>query len=1039
MKPNPAAPKKVGNSLINLFAEHKVAANLLMLSMIFIGIWALTRLNIQLLPTFIVNEVTIEIPWRGANAEDIERSITIPIEQEVRDLDFIKEIRSTSRLGMSLIIVEFDQGTNMGEATERVRERVSLVRNLPQESEPPRVSKREHFDPIAKLIIQSPGDLEEIRPIIHRIEDELLDKGIAKINIRGLPDLKMAVYVSMAKIAELQFSLVDIARVIAQRSQDLPAGTIGEAQAATQIRAKEQQRSIRGFAELPLLTDRTGQLIRLGDVAELMKVSRSNEIKMRYRDKPAVEMQLLRSVTGNSLTSAKRLQDWLKLESKNLPETVQLKVYDESWRYIKGRINLLLKNGAGGLVLILGILFFFLNARIAFWVAVGIPISFLAALAILYIAGGSINMVSLFAMIMTLGIIVDDTIVVSEETLSLMQRGVAKLDAVQLGAKRMFVPVMASSLTTICAFFPLMLIGDIIGTILFAIPLVVIAVILASLLECFLVLPGHLYHSFRRHNPVEEHPLRTRINARFFHFRDQVFRPLAKAAIHSPLATLTAAFSVFAISLSLVFAGWINFNFFPSPDGRLIYANVKFSATAPDEDKRAFLQALEQSVWQTASKTPLKDPNIPFIQTVLQIENYDPLLREQGNTYASLAVELLEPDDRLITNREFIRAWKKNIVVPASVETLTVTAPRSGPPGQDIDIEIAGGTPDVLKKTAEKVKALLSQYPGVSAIEDDMPFGQPQLVFQLKPEGRALGLTTESVGAQVRAAFTGAVAQIYYDQDDEVEVRVQLPPKESDDLFTLAKYPIITANGDMVLLSSIAEFRMEKGIDILRHTDTQLTVHVTGDVDPDITNANKVLASLQKQAFPQLANENGVRFSLSGRAEEQAGTLKDMQYGMILAFAMIYIILAWVFSSYLWPFMVMLAIPLGLAGAIFGHVLMGIDLTILSLFGFFGLSGIVINDSIILITRFRELLNEGMPLEEAIVEASCQRLRAVLLTSLTTICGLMPLLFETSLQAQFLIPMATSISFGLAFATLLILVVVPASLMLLERRRRLAE
>lgn len=1029
--PQPPSPK-VGNGFINLFASHRVAANLLMLSMIFIGLWALTRLNVQFLPTFIVNEVSIEVPFRGANAEDIQRSITIPIEQEIRDLDYIKEIRSTSRLGISIINVEFEQGTDMGEATERVRERVGLVRDLPQGIEPPRVSKREHYDPIAKLIVQSPGDLEEIRPIIHRIERELLDNGIAKITVRGLPDIKIAVYVDMPTIAELRVSLNEIASVIARRSRDVPAGTIGERQATTQVRAIEQQRSIRGFRELPVLTDRNGQLVRLGDIAKVEKAPRSQQIKMKYNDDPAVELQLLRSVTSNSLTSAKILREWLESEAKKLPETVTLQVYDESWRYVKGRINLLLKNGAGGLILILGVLFLFLNSHIAFWVAVGIPTSFLAALSVLYLAGGSINMVSLFAMIMALGIIVDDTIVVSEETLSLVQRDVPSLQAVQMGAHRMLSPVMASSLTTISAFLPLMLIGDNIGTILFDIPLVVISVIIASLLECFLVLPGHLYHSFRRKDPTTQSEFRQQFNKSFTHFRENKFRKLASYAIHAPYTTLACAFSSFAISVTLVIGGWVNFNFFPSPDGRMIYAVANFSAASSDQEKLAFIDTLKQSLEKTLEEYPTPNGTKSLVQTKLSIERYDPLSREQGSGIVSYAVELLEPDDRTVTNKQFIETWRNNTTVPANVESFTITAPRAGPPGKDIDIKISGGDTQTLKNTAETVKNLLRQFPGVSDVQDDMPFGQTQLIFSLKPEGRAIGLTTESVGEQVRAAFTGVIAQIYFEEEDEYEVRVQLPPNESEDIFSLAKLPIITAENEVVLLENVADFKQTKGVDILRRSDTKLSVNVTAEVDATQTNANKVLSVLEEQHFGKIASESGVDFSLAGRSEEQADTLSDMKYGLILALAMVYIILAWVFSSYLWPFAVMLAIPIGLSGAIFGHLVMGIDLTILSLFGFFGLSGIVINDSIILITRFRELLHDGQDKRQAIIDASCQRLRAVLLTSLTTIGGLTPLLFERSLQAQFLIPMATSICFGLAFATLLILLVVPATLVIIE-------
>lgn len=1019
-------------SLISLFVRHKVAANLLMLFIIIVGFWSLRQLNVQFLPTINILEVNIDVVWRGASAEDVERLVTLPIEQELNDLDYVDEIRSTSALGHASITVEFEQGTDMGEATERVRESVNqAIGDLPEDSEQPTVVRVENFERVSRLLITTLGNLDELRPLVRQYERELLDAGIAKVSVQGLPEERMTVSVSMARIAELNVSLPTIAKRIAALSQDVPAGTIGRGEVGRQIRSLDKQRSILGFEQLPLFSDDNGRLIRLGDIATISREPFEQEPQVFYKGLPAVIMTLQRTASANSLKSAEIIQNWIAEKTPTLPAGMTIKEFDASWELIKGRINLLLGNGVQGLILILGLLFFFLNARVAFWVAVGIPISFLAAMFVLLMAGDSINMVTLFAMIMTLGIIVDDTIVVGEETLTQIQRGEPYLTACELGAKRMFVPVLASSLTTITAFMPLMMIGDIIGTILFSIPLVVVSVILASLLEGFLVLPGHLYHSFRRNGKTTISKFRHTVDQRFEKFKHKYFRPLIVKAVEMPMTALAIAVGFLLINVGVVAAGWINFNFFPTPDGNTIYADVQFVSGTSQKEKNAFMVQLETALDKTVAFYAESDPDL--VQLSVRFDNLLPLNNTQGEQYAALMVELKETDKRSVTNIELSERWRSYVGDLPNIEALTIQAPRAGPPGKDIDIVLSGGNNQQLKAASNELQTILANYTGVSNIKDDMPYGQEQLIFKLNAQGRALNLTAGDVGEQIRAAYTGALAQTFFEGEDEIDVRVILPAQERDSIFSLERLPLVTPEGETVLLSTVVDLIPQTGVDVLRHTDTKLTVHVTAEVDPNVANSNKILSQLMSDSLPKLSKKHGLKYRLAGRSEEQAKTLTDMKYGLFVALALIYIVLAWVFASYGWPIAVMAAIPIGLSGAIFGHIVMGIDITILSLFGFFGLAGIVINDSIILIMRFKECLQEGLDTAHALVEASMQRFRAVLLTSLTTIAGLTPLLFERSLQAQFLIPMAVSITFGLAFGTLLILVVVPASLMLYER------
>lgn len=1019
---------------IGLFASHPVAANLLMLLMIFSGIWALSSMNTQFFPKYDLNFINVFTVRTGANAEDIEQSITIPLEQELRNVDHIKKMTSSSRLGASSILIEFNEDTDMGLALNQVKEKVGLVRNLPEDAEEPEVVKIEDYEPVARVLVTGTDNLNELRPLVRQFERELLERGIAKVEFDGLPQEEIAIQVNSQTLKELGLSLNQIASKISSISRDVPAGTIGKFESAKQLRTLQQARTIRDFEELTLLADRDGRLIKLGDVATITRRPLETETRVFFKGQSAIDMSLLRVGDSDSLEAAAIIDNWLTETQPKLPPNIKLTLYEQNWQLIVERINLLLKNGLGGLILIVGILFFFLNTRVAFWVAVGIPVSFMATLAVTQLFGSSINMISLFALIMALGIIVDDAIVVAEDAMTHFQRGENALKAAEGGALRMLPPVMSSSLTTISAFLPLMLVSGIIGAILFTIPLVVVCVIIASLIESFLVLPGHLYHSFKSHSRDEISDFRKRLDAGIVNFRETKFRPVVTWAIHNRWSTIAASVGFLLVALSLAISGRINFNFFPSPEGTLTFANVQFVSGTPPSDVSNFLRHLETSLAQTEEEL---SPESKLVNIAVTRQNktfsQDPGGTNTGENVGSLYVELISPDKRDINNEDFIQAWKQRINIPAGVENFSIAEAIAGPPGKDLDIKISHArTTQDLKLAALEMANIVKQYSGVSNIQDDLPYGQEQLVFSLTPVGETLGFTAVEVGQQIQAAFSSQLIQIFNEAEDEVEVRIMLPDNERYTFSTLSNLTLITPNGESVPLPSVVDFSTQRGIDVLRHTDGLLTVHVTANIDTRINNANKIINTLQTEVLSDFTRKFGVKVAFEGKAEEQRDTLGDLARGLVFAVSLIYIILAWVFASYSWPIAVMAVIPFGIAGALFGHFFMGLDLTLLSIFGLFGLSGIVINDSIVLITFYRQLRLAGMKATEAIIEASCQRFRAVILTSLTTIAGLTPLLFETSLQAQFLIPMATSISFGLAFGTLLVLLVVPALLTIVE-------
>lgn len=1021
------------HGLIDLFLRHRLAANLLVALMILGGSFALLKLNTQFFPSFALDFVTVRVVWAGAAAEDIERGITNPLEQDLRDVDNLRNMTSTSALGVAAITLEFAAGTDMTLALEQVKDRVDQQRNLPEAAETPVITRIVRYEPVARILIHGPEHPDDLRILARQFERDLLERGIARISFTGLAEEELNIAIPSLELYNTDLTLGEIAQRIHTLSRDLPAGSIGLLDTARQIRSLEQGRDVLAFADLPLRNDTELGPLRLGEIADIERRPRDGQVSVMMDGQPALEMQLLRSETGDSLKAARILDQWLQEVRPTLPPGVTVEVIDALWELLWERIQLLLKNGLGGLVLVLGILFLFLNRHVALRVALGIPIAFTAALVVLWLVGGTINMMSLFGFIMSLGIIVDNAIVVSEHAYTLHQRGQSATEAAGNGAKRMLAPVISASLTTVAAFLPLMLIGGIIGNILFDIPLVVICVIIATLAIAFLILPAHLKGVMERLEEPRPGSLRARFDHGFAQLRDGPFRRSVTLAVDHAGITLALAVAAVILAVGLAASGRIGFTFFPAPEGTVLNAGVNFVAGTPPERVAAFMDRVETTLYAVEAESGQSFVRATVVRRGIGIDPGDGNA-PRGDQFGTIQVELVSPEARSIANREIIQRWQERVVLPPGIENFSINERRAGPPGRDLDVRLTGDDPDALKAAALEVAELLDDFPGVYAITDDTPFGREQLIYRLRPEGLALGLTTEDVGAQLRNAFEGRLVQLFQDGLEEVEVRVRLPDHERHSSATLEHLMLRLPSGAWAPLDQVVILESRQGFETLRHADARLAIHVSGEVDRSVNNAGRIRAALEDGPLETIAQRYGVQYSFQGRAAEQAETFADMRMGLILALGLMYLTLAWVFASWGWPLIVMAIIPFGLLGAFLGHWIMGVELTILSMFGLFGLTGIVVNNSIILVSFYQSLRSEGLYLREAIIEAACQRLRAVLLTSATTIAGLTPLLFERSLQAQFLIPMAISIVFGLGVATLLVLLVIPALLRLYENR-----
>nr|VFJ62315.1 MAG: Multidrug efflux pump subunit AcrB [Candidatus Kentron sp. FM]VFJ64695.1 MAG: Multidrug efflux pump subunit AcrB [Candidatus Kentron sp. FM]VFK14496.1 MAG: Multidrug efflux pump subunit AcrB [Candidatus Kentron sp. FM] len=1023
-------------NLIEIFARHRVAPNLLMAFMLLMGTWGILELNVQFFPNFTRDVIMVKVVWTGASAEDVESGITTPLEQALRNLDGLDGITSISTSGLSFIALEYVEDTDISRALDRVDEQVGSVRDLPTDAEEPEINYVVHYEQVARVLLTAPGDPRKLRRLVHNMKRQLLARGLGKVMLVGLPEEEIAIQVPAHRLRSHGLSLEEISNRIVEENRELPAGSIGRDDALRELRSISQRRTEQGFERLPLGEGAQGEKLTVGDVATVVRRPRDDELELTFRGQPAVELITLRTEDSDALEAARILERWVNDIRPTLAPGIELRLFDQRWQVIEGRINILLENGLVGLLLVFVVLFLFMNIHVAWWVAVGIPASFFATLAILYLAGGTINMMSLFGLIITLGIIVDDAIVVGESAYyASYQGGTKALQAAQSGAQRMLAPIISASLTTIASFLPLAFLSGVLGSIMFDIPFVVICALIASLVECFLVLPGHLAGALGRVHKKRSYALRRSLDEGFAHFQNGVFRPLVTFAISHRRLTMSISMAFMILSLALVTSGRLGFAFFPPIESNVILASASFVSGTEAEQVERFLRHLESTLHATDAKLGggLLDTDITHHGIAVFADDEQHI--RQGDAFGSLVVELIPSDFRTVRTEDFMRTWESLIEIPAGMESFTISARRDGAPGSDIEILITGANPTAsrLKMAAEALKLALGSVPGVSAIEDDTPHGAQQLIYELTPLGEILGLTLQSVGQQLRAAFDGQLTQVFNDGYDEVEVRVLLPDEERRRLATLRQLSILTPGGEYVPLEDVVSLDRQRGFESLRHDSGELAIKVTANIDYRIANVNRIQHVLKRDALPGINERFDVKCEFIGRASDQADGISDIEMGALYALAMIYIVLAWVFSSYGWPLIIMAIIPFGIVGGVLGHWLMGIELTILSLCGLLGLTGIIVNDSIILVSFYQQLRRAGVAVQAAIIEAACQRLRAVLLTSVTTIAGLTPLLLEDSFQAQFLIPMAVSISFGLGFATFLVLLLVPTLLSFYEQ------
>jgi multidrug efflux pump subunit AcrB len=1001
-------------SLLDLFVRHKNAANLLMVLLILFGVWGISKLNRQFFPSLEVGTINISLQWSGASAEDVQKNLLQVIEPTVRFLDNVKSMDSQAREGRGTITLEFERNTDMRQAEAQVEAAVEAITNLPEDAEKPEIDRPKFFDPIADIGISGPFPESTLRQYARDIRDGLLDAGVDRVTFTGYRAREIRVLVDDAKLRQLGLTTADISRIISQNTADRPSGSV-EGDIEAQIRAIAKDVNVRELQNLEIRTSPTGEKLLLGDVATIEDGYDKDQSVGYMRGQRAIQLSVSRSATADTVESFEKMQNYLDSIRGELPETLQVEVFNAAASLVEDRLALLIKNGVTGLLLVLVVLFIFLDFRIAFWVAVGIPVSILATLGVMYFTGQTINMISMFALLLTLGIIVDDAIVVGEHTATRYALGDTRQEAAIAGAGRMAAPVIAASLTTMAAFGPILLVGDVIGQILSALPMVVIAVLIASLIECFLVLPGHLAHALPKERKASGW-FRRNFDNGFDFFKERIFGWLADLTYKWRYATVAVALSLGILGGALIPAGKLGFEFFPSVEGETVNVSAIFQPGVPQEEMYGLVEQVEAAIKKVeAELTPEGEKTIVTSFAYLDLENGQ----------ANLSIFLTPSELRSVRTNEIGRAIRENIPTIAGVDRISVREPRGGPPGRAIDVQFSGAEVPVLKQASEELQGILEGFEGVQAISDTLSYGKPELVLELTPRGRALGFSLETLGSQIRDTFEGKLARRVAEEEEEISIRVEQVTSGAGTA-ALRDLWVRSDAGNFVPLSEVVTFADQQGFNRIVREEGKTVVSVRADTDTTIVQAAEVLERLENDYLGAIAGKYGVNYSFGGTQAEQSAAFGDLQLGGLIALGVMYIIISWIFASYFAPLAVMLIIPFGVVGAIWGHYLMGYNLTIISMMGLLGLAGILVNDSIVFVSRLQERVEEGDSLAVAATGAARDRLRAVLLTSLTTIGGLAPLLFETSLQAQFLIPMAITIVFGLGLATMLVLFLVPA-------------
>ncbi len=1022
--------RRVGRGILGYFVAHHTAANLLLMLMLVGGVYAASQLRSQYLPDFVIEQVTVTVVWPGAGPEDVDSAIISTLDPPLLAVEGVTGTSSVSQEGRGTVAVAFEQGWDMGRAAEDIKSVVDSIRTFPDSIEDPVIRRTDYRDRVTDVVIHGPVSIDQLNRFATEFQQLLFQDGITRTQIAGAEDAVIRVAVPEANLIRHDVSLSAIATAIRAETEARPAGDVSGG--ATRIRTGVERRSPEEIAAIAIRTNPDGGRLFVRDVAEITVEGPETGRAFYWGENPAVTVRVDRSELGDSIEMQAQVQAVADTLALSLPEGVEIRLTNVRAEEIKARLSLLLENGALGLALVLVFLFLFLSARTAFWVAMGIPAAFGAAIGIMWLGGITLNMVSLFGLIICLGIVVDDAIVVGEHADFLSEKGLSPAEAAEGAARRMAAPVFAATITTIIAFAGITFVEGRFGTLVRDIPLTVCAVLVASLIESFIILPAHMRHALaaKGRQTIWDWPSR-QFNKGFNRVRDGLFRPFMKIVIRGRYPVLAAAIAAILVSATLFLDGTVKWRFWNAPEVGTVTANIAMLPGAKRSDTREQLREMQRALDRTNAEFLEKYGVAPLDYAMTQVGGGAGWRGLSGadvkdpDLLGGMSVTLIDPDLRPFTQWEFLGAWEANVLRLPSLETMAIRGGRSGPGGDAIDIEMTGTDPKVLKAAAEATKLALAEFAVVSALEDSLAYDKGEALLRLTPRGEALGLSTETVGRELRDRLSGIEAAEFLIGSRTATVEVSLPDAELTADY-LQRARIRLPSGGYASLSEVVTVSTGFGFSAIRREDGLPVIRVNGDVaedDPDAADA--VSTALETRILPDIEARFDVTTTLAGLAEQERDFLSDALVGFIFCVTGVYLVLAWIFASWTRPLVIVLAIPFGVIGTVWGHHWFDIPITMFSIVGILGMAGIIVNDSIVLVTTADEYA-EDRALFPALVDATADRLRPVLLTTITTVVGLAPLLYEQSQQAQFLKPTVVTLTFGLTFGVLLVLLVTPA-------------
>ncbi len=1028
--------------ILSYFVRHRTVANLLLILLLAAGAFSIPNMRAQFFPDVVVDDVDVSVVWEGAGAEDVDRGIVQVLEPAILSVEGVESSEASSREGRASIRLEFEPGWDMSRAADDVQSAIDAVSNLPADAEDPVVRRGTWRDRVTDLVITGPVGVDQLARFADELSARLFAEGVTRTTIRGLSAPRTVIEVPSANLIAFDISMRAIADAIAQEVDADPAGDVGNAN--TRVRTGVEKRSAEQIANIVLRSNPDGSNLTVGDVGTIFIEGVDRERSYFVGDNPAISIRVDRSDQGDAIGIQRTVEDVAAEFQSSLPDGVTVDLIRTRAEAITGRLDILLDNGLTGLLLVVLLLFLFLNARTAFWVAAGIPAAMMAAIALMYAGGITINMISLFALIITLGIVVDDAIVVGEHADHLARTGLPPVEAAERAAQRMALPVFAATLTTIIAFFGLVAIGGRFGGLIADIPFTVIAVLAASLIECFLILPNHMAHAIA--HSAKEHwydvPSRV-VNRGFRWMRETLFRPFMALVIQARYAVLGGAVVLLASQAALVIRGDVQWRFFNSPEQSSVTGNFAMAPGATREDTFEMMRIFQTAVDDVARSFEERHGVNPIDYVIAEVggnagRGIAGTDTKDADQLGGISIELIDADLRPFSSQAFVSELEDSVPRHPMVETISFRSWGSGPASDALDVQFFGASAETLKAASEDLKTALLQYPEVSAVEDNLAYDKEELILELTPQGQALGFTTDALGSVLRARLGGIQAATYPDGPRSAEIRVELPAGELTADF-LERTQMRAPEGAYVQLADIVSVERRAGFSTVRRENGIRLISVTGDIsEDDPARANDIMLALETQILPTIASERQVEYRLSGLSEQEGEFLNDARTGLILSLLAIYLVLAWVFASWTRPMVVMSVIPFGLVGTIYGHAAWDVPLSMFTVVGLLGMTGIIINDSIVLVTTIDEKAQDR-GLFPSIIDGAADRLRPVFLTTATTVLGLVPLLYEQSSQAQFLKPTVITLVYGLGFGMFLVLLIVPSLMAIQNDLGRLTQ